>query len=526
MKLALKTLLIAIVTLFALVMLYLGVQSIRLKWWVDPQSVALAELTPDQKADDMRYLLNLIREVGQADAVWQAAGLDNPLDQPEVWIERARQTSSNSEFADLVLQLLVHAGQGGHAYLAFDIQFNPTTSLVGDIPRDAFGKMPQWGQIISRLAWNAHANLDAPYRAGKYILEQETRLGDAILPAGAMVETIDGLPADEFVLAQQYRAHLRYDPELRKFFLYPLFSVDPGQNRPGWEVTFSLPDGTRRAVLVPKIPGYLPHRPDESSVANTRCMPLTPDVLYVKILTFSSVHAATDAATLRQCFAAGSFRNVIFDVRGNSGGEIWSYMDNIIAPLIREPLTFEMTSAVKNSFYQWYGWRFWLYQALTSNELTDPPAHVVRVDEITYPPYSAQGWRVVRVTRRVEPAADPFPFAGRVYVLADNNTLSAGDSFTAVMRHTGLATVVGANTAGWGQGYLAKMPYALPNSGLIFYLDSELTLNPDGTLNNYVGVMPDVTLNTSTYPTPYPALSGLAALMADEWVQWILQDIR
>lgn len=519
-----RLLLLTPLVLLALVVVYLGAQSIRLKWWLAPEKVQLAELTSEQKSADMRYLLELTRRVSQVDAVWQAAGLDNPLEQPEVWVERARQTQSNSAFADLVLQFLVHVGQGGHAFLAYDAQFNPTTSLVGDIPRDAFYKMPQWGKIISRLAWNAHADLDVTYRGGQYVLDRETRLGEITLPAGATVEAVDGLAVDAFVLAQQYRAHLHFDPLLKKFFLYPLLSVDPGPARNGWEVTFRLPDGATQAAFVPKIPGYVSHRPDESSAKNTRCLTLNDNVLVIKLLTFSGAHAAQDAAALRQCFESGSFQKVIFDVRGNNGGEIWSYTDNIIAPLIREPLTYEMTSAVKDSFYAWYGWRFWLYRALTSNELTDPPAHVVSVDEITYLPYSKQGWRVVSVIRRVEPAAEPYPFNGRVYVLADNNTLSAGDSFVAVMQRSGLAKIVGANTVGWGQGYIAKMPYALPNSGLIFYLDCELTLNPDGTLNNFVGVVPDVILNPSTYPTPYPAAFNRLALLSDEWVQWVLQD--
>lgn len=524
MKPVLKAILFITLALLTLVVLYLGAQSIRLKWWASPESVELTELTPDQKAADMRYLLELTSQVSQVDAVWQAAGLENPLNQSEAWIERARQTQSNSEFADLVLQYLVHAGQGGHAFLAYDLQFNPTTSLVGDIPRSAFYKMRQWGQIISHLVWNAHADLDVAYRAGQYVLNAEKHLGDILLPPDAVVEMVNGMPVDDFVLSQQYHAHLRYDPQLQKFYLHPLFSVDPGPARTGWDVTFRIPDGSQETVFLLKIPGYGSHRPDESQVANTRCLPLNTDALYIRMLTFSGAHAAQDAVTLRQCFASGNFQKVVFDVRGNNGGEIWSYMDNIIAPLIREPLTFEMTSAVKDSFYEWYGWRFWLYQTLTSNELTDVPAHVTSVDEITYPPYSEQGWRVVRVTRRIEPAVEPFPFDGQVYVLADNDTLSAGDSFVAVMQRTGLAKVVGANTVGWGQGYLAKMPYALPNSGMIFYLDSELTLNPDGTLNNYVGVVPDVNLTLSTYPTPYPAHFSLAALLSDEWVQWILQD--
>ncbi|MEW6650514.1 MAG: S41 family peptidase [Chloroflexota bacterium] len=510
--------------LFLAAILYTGVQSIRLKWWIAPESVQLQELTADQKAADMRYMLNLIGQVSQADAVWQAAGLDSPLDQADIWVERARLTRSNREFADLVLQLLVHAGQAGHAFLAYDLQFNPTTSLVGNIPRDAFYKMPQWEKVIASLAWNAHSKLNPIYHNGQYVLKQDVTLGEIFLPAGSIVESVNGLATDEFILQQQYRAHLRFDPALDKFFLYPLFMVDPGSNISGWEVVFRLPNGNIESNMVAKYSGYVPHRPDENRADNTRCLPLNEEVLYIKMLTFYREHAAQDATTLRKCFGMGNFQKVIFDVRGNNGGEIWSYMDNIIAPLIRQPLTFETVSAVKESFFKWYGWRFWLYQAMTSNELTDPPAHVEQVKRINYPLYSDQGWRVVKVTRTIQPAAEPLSFDGSVYVLTDNNTLSAGDSFAAVMQRTGLAKIVGTNTAGWGQGYMAKMPCALPNSGLIFYLDSELTLNPDGTLNNYRGVLPDVLLDSSTYPTPYPFQFNFASIKADPWVQWVIQD--
>ncbi|MBN1259353.1 MAG: hypothetical protein JXB35_01615 [Anaerolineae bacterium] len=524
MKSMLKMALFGLAAMVILCGLYLGVQSIRLKWWIAPETVQLTELTGDQKATDMRYLLDLTDRVSQADAVWEAAGLDNPLAEPEVWIERARQTASNTEFVDLILQYLVHVGQGGHAFFAYDINFNPFTSLVGDIPKDAFYSMPQWGALVGRLSWYAHANLDAMYRNGHYILARDTLLDGEVIPTGSVVVEVDGLSADAFALQQQYRAHLRYDPTHDKFFIFPLFSIDPGPDRSGWEVRFELPDGALQTVFVPKAPGYVNYRPDESRFANTRCMALNDDVLYVRMLSFAKVHVDEDAETLRDCFASGAYRKVIFDVRGNGGGEVWSYMNTIMAPLIRQPVTFEMTSAVKNSFYQWYGWRFWLFRATHDNELIDPVAHVERIERLSYPPYSEQGWRVVRVTRRVEPAAAPYNFEGQAYVLTDNDALSAADSFAAAMQRTGLAKVAGANTVGWGQGYQIKMPYSLPNSGLLFYMDAELTFNPGGALNNYAGVMPDVLLNESTYPTPYPAGFNRAAILADPWVQWVLAE--
>jgi hypothetical protein len=212
------------------------------------------------------------------------------------------------------------------------------------------------------------------------------------------------------------------------------------------------------------------------------------------------------------------------DVRGNNGGEIWSYMDNILSRLARETVTYQTTAMVKDPFYQWYGWRFWLFKVTNNNELSDPLTHIQSVERIDYPPFSQSGWRVTCITRQIEPSTEPFPFDGQVYVLTDNNSLSAWDSFAAAVHSTGLAKTAGANTAGWGQAYQAKMLYALPNSGLLFYLDAELTLNPDGALDNYVGVALGVVLDTSTYPTPYPAQITRQALLEDPWVQWVIAD--
>ena len=232
MKSFFKRILILLGVIFLIVGTFLGIQSIRLNWLESPTITTLPELTPDQKAEDMAYLLDLTRQVSQVDAVWEVAGLENPLDAVDNWIDRARKTESNQAFADLVLQYLVHAGQGGHAYLAFDANFNLTISLVGNIPKDAFARMPLWGQEINQLPWYAHSNLDIVYSQGQYVLDQESVVGEITLPEGAVVIKVDDLDTDAFVLQQQYYAHLRYDPAESKFFLYPLLIIDPG--RPGW----------------------------------------------------------------------------------------------------------------------------------------------------------------------------------------------------------------------------------------------------------------------------------------------------
>jgi hypothetical protein len=104
MKTVFKTILFSLSALISLSVLYLLAQTLRLKWWVPTENGRLVELSEDQKAEDFRYRLDLTRWVSLADAVWETAGLDDPLEQPEARIDRARRTASNREFAAMITQ--------------------------------------------------------------------------------------------------------------------------------------------------------------------------------------------------------------------------------------------------------------------------------------------------------------------------------------------------------------------------------------------------------------------------------------
>jgi len=53
------------------------------------------------------------------------------------------------------------------------------------------------------------------------------------------------------------------------------------------------------------------------------------------------------------------------------------------------------------------------------NELSAARGHVETVEAIQTTPFSQVSWSAVHVTRRVEPAPQPFAFDGQVVVLAD-----------------------------------------------------------------------------------------------------------
>ncbi len=519
------TTLIAAAVIFLLV--FLSIESVRLGWWLPSDSAPLPQLTPAQKAEDMRYLLDLTREVSSADAAWAAGGLENPLDFPETWIERARQTKNNLEFLDLILQFSVHLQQVGHGGLVFDWKYNPVDSLIHDIPKKAFDRAPLWQQMLPALPWYAHADLDIVYQQGEYRLASPAKTASLDLPAGARVVRVDGQPVSQYVLGQQYRDFLYFDPLLNQWFLYPLLRIDPGLSRSTWNVAFVLPDGSQVEAEVEKHGGWIGlDRPLETAEDNIRCVILTDTVLYIRAATFYYDRFQSDARALRSCFDrfGPQADHLIVDVRGNDGGEIWSYIENLIAPLAKKDAVFTITAAVKDSFYRRWGWRFWYYQLINSNELTDARTRVSRIETLNHHPLASAGWQVRRVTRTVPPAENPYPFSGRISVLADQVTLSAGDSFTAAMQQSGMARVYGANTNGLGSGYQARTVYALPNSGMMLYMDAELTLNPDGSFNQISGTLPDVFLSPSTFPTAFPADFSREALLADPWIQAVIQS--
>ena len=98
----------------------------------------------------------------------------------------------------------------------------------------------------------------------------------------------------------------------------------------------------------------------------------------------------------------------------------------------------------------------------------------------------------VRVCHRVEPADQPSPFRGRIWVLVDESVYSASESFALFCQQTGFATLVGSATSGDGIG-TDPVFLQLPNSGiLVQYPPVFFGLNPDGSSNEELGTLPDL----------------------------------
>lgn len=356
------------------------------------------------------------------------------------------------------------------------------------------------------------------------MLDKDYNRNGKLLPAGSVIVKVNGQPADEFARSLQNKMHLQVDAMLHKLYLQQLLCINPGTD--GWDIEVRLPDGTTGQVRVSAYPGYRNLQPSGDGKANVIARELDGSTGYLRIFSFEGRYMNEDNRAIQSFMdqSRGGYRKLIVDIRGNGGGEEDYWANLLVKPLLQQPAVYEQTGSVKKQFFIRFGIRFSLYQKFVNSTLTNKKRYdVTEVAKTEHAGLDPAQWDTFKVTKTFRPA-NRFSFDGKVYLLADSGTFSAADSFTAAVRKLKLGTVVGTNTAGGDCAYMEPYRYALPNSGLMFKLETDMNFNEEGQVNEIYGTAPDVLLEPSAYPTAYPAGYEKEDLMKDEWIKWVMQD--
>ena len=174
------------------------------------------------------------------------------------------------------------------------------------------------------------------------------------------------------------------------------------------------------------------------------------------------------------------FEHLIIDMRGNSGGNVNSFLDIMLLPHLREPIYAPV------AFYFFldgpYVSRFGDYLFaptvgsgfLTITEPYRPAAELLELhdlpevnrEDIEWMHYGAPASRDVRLLARVPwvPA-----FEGKIWLLTDSMMGSAAQVAAWYSRETGFATLVGDITGGNMGG--PRTMALMPNTGILFQFD-------------------------------------------------------
>lgn len=517
-----------------IIILYVTYQAIHLEFWRENTQSDVKVLSKKEKIEDFEYLTQYVRDVyPYNDAIVKYKFLDDIRSQEKDYIARAGSTNNNSEFFQMVYEYVQRLRQGdGHIDVYFGRNQSQNNNFLqyylNNIRKSTYFKTDYWGNEAAKFKWYAFSDMNVVYKNGKYILNKDYKFSDIVLPEGTMIEKVDGMKTDDYVKSLQNKTRLLLDTDLNKNFITNLFSIDSDTGCDTWTVDFRLKDG---AVYTGELRKLNVNVNTANSLglynySNIECRELDGDIGYIRIFTFYQQYIKEDNEVIQNFMKAsnGKYKKLIIDIRGNVGGELNYWGENIVRPLLKKPETLVQYSAIRKGFFDWMGIRYYLFRWLIRNDLLQKDLnHIDSIKKTAFKEFSDKDWYVFKITKNFTPQ-NSFPFSGKVYILTDQDTFSAGDSFAAAAKNMKLGEVIGTNTGGGGNLFMAPVEIALPNSQIMLRMNVELTLNDRNQPDQIFGTAPDVALQPSTYPTENPYSLEINDLVKDAWISWVIND--
>lgn len=188
------------------------------------------------------------------------------------------------------------------------------------------------------------------------------------------------------------------------------------------------------------------------------------------------------------------YSSLIIDIRGNGGGNILNWINNLVSPLIDEPTSYKRSAYFRGGEYSKNFLHFNFPQYSSAFTKVTKDSKLPGQDTLTELKnnsfkYYASFEVPIYPTNQVN-------FKGKIFLLVDKDVYSAAEEFSQFCKDTGWATLVGENTGG-GSVVMNPTIMALPNSSYLVRFPIDFTLNKDNTINEEVGTEPDIHVDAS-----------------------------
>lgn len=494
-----------------------------------PLSSCAPQLTAEQRRLDMEYLANWAKHYSPTAALnEQYRGLPSYEALQPQYIELAEKAGDNKEFLQVVFGYfnLIGASGHGHLYPKEILAALMVESLLKggkgwmDISWHQFSRGTYWAGLFQECF--VHPPFRIVHGQNEYATAEDWRTQGVTIPKDSRIVRVNGMTCNAYVQYLREETWLRYVAGNADWITEQLLVVHEGGDFKGWQVEFQLPDGSTRQSFVPARRGLPSPRSTEFldyDKGNCVCVELTDKVGYVRVKALAHAFRKADQKRIRRFLekSQGRYEKLIIDVRGNGGGSTFYVYETLIQPFLREPAVYKQTTGVRKKFLAdadsayverlRAGVSTWAWE--TNIEQTSPPTG-----------FDANEWVFYEITRNVKPS-QRYCFDGRMYVLTDGGTGSATETYADAIKRTALGTIVGQRTAGGLGGYFMADTVRLPASGMIFRLEADLDINPDGSFQELAGTKPDVELP----PCDLPEKSTKEELLKDEWVRKVIDEL-
>lgn len=206
---------------------------------------------------------------------------------------------------------------------------------------------------------------------------------------------------------------------------------------------------------------------------------------YMKVNSFMPYDEVKDKNTIK------SFINeikdsdgLIIDIRGNGGGSSRFCMDNIVALLTKESLTF-------NYYYFTRGGEFSdNFFNIGGRLKIDNDKHLKELKDLKdLPPEIFTDFKYYTKEVKTIKTGYSINFKGKIFLLVDEGVYSAAEMFAVSAKETGFATLIGETTGGDGITIDPAL-CTLPNSGVVFRFSYVMGTTESGVCNEEFKTVP------------------------------------
>jgi hypothetical protein len=454
------------------------------------------------------------------------------------YLEFAENARNDEEFFQTATGYFNVIGPTGHFYLIDEetLKWAGLASFLGitklGITSGQFDRARYWARLSQKMSTRAHPPFHIVHKEDKYFTDDDWQYDETTIPKGSEILKVNGMTCPAYLEFLNENTPLRYDAYPKDWTKQYLLIIDEGPEHKGWQVDFRLPDGSTINAFVPKIGGYPEprHKPvyPAGPKANCTCLELTNDVGYVRVKAFMAGFLSytfrgfikKDREKISNFLkrSGGKYSKLIIDIRNNGGGLPQYGYDVLISPFLDKPATYSQVVGLKTKYLT--DTKKSILQFLRE-EASSKKAHVINVTETQIPNgFDPNQWTFYKITRRIEPR-NRYDFKGELYVLINGGCFSAADDYINAVKRIGFARLAGRNTGGGAAGYVAPPFIRLPASGMIFRVETDLVINPDGSFDEISGTPPDIELPKADPP----ASITKDDLLKDAWIQKIINDL-
>lgn len=492
------------------------------------------KLTAEDRRRDIEYLAAWARDYSPL-VVLNEARKDVPSYETlkPKYLEFAGTAENHAQFYQVVSGYFKVIGASGHAYL-FDeklLKWSAIGNALGignwGISSRRLWKATYWARLTQKISTRVHPPFSIVAREGAYFTTKDWEHNGSRVPGGSEIISVNGMSCSSYLKFVKTRTPLRYDAYPKDWVDTYLLVIDEGGGFQGWLVKFRLPDSRLTEARVPKVEGFPVAKESVASTdarENCTCIELTETVGYIRIKNMwhgplSYVFKGPmkqERKRIRRFLqhSQGKYRKLIIDIRNNGGGLPAYVYDNLVCPFLDGPVTVRQVAGVRRKYLR-------DTKPAALRELKRLCGRFVTETREIPPPddFAPEDWVFYEITREIRPS-ERYLFDGDLYVLINGGSWSAADDYADLVKRTGLGTLVGQNTGGGGGAYLLPAAVRLPGSGMIFRLETEILLTPDGGINELSGTAPDLRLPYHNMPRSITR----ADLLQDPWVEQVIAN--